>query len=60
VLEVDGEATFVQFLGNEKVLCIENEEINSLPTINRRTCNLIGHIWLRNLLIKHHIADGRS
>ena len=43
-------------VGSGEVLHIAKKEINSVHTINRRKCNLIGHILLRNCLIEHHIA----
>jgi hypothetical protein len=43
-------------LGNGEVFHIVEEEINSLPKINRKKYNLIGHILLGNCLIKHDTA----
>jgi hypothetical protein len=49
-----GEALF-NCVGNG-VLPIGKEENYSLPTINRRTGNLIGHILHGNCLTKHDIS----
>ena len=43
-------------VGKEEVFLIVKKESNSLHTINRRKCNLIGPIWLGNCLIVHDIA----
>ena len=43
-------------VGNEETLRIFREESNSVHKINRRKCNLIGHILLVNCLIEHDIA----
>ena len=44
-------------VGKEEVFLIVKKESNSLHTINRRKCNLIGHISLGNCLIVHEIAN---
>jgi hypothetical protein len=43
-------------VGNEGVLHIVKEGVSSVPTVNRRKCNLIGHILLRNCRIENDIA----
>jgi hypothetical protein len=44
-------------VGNEEVLRRVKEERNILCTIKRRKDNWIGHILLRNCLLKHVIED---
>jgi len=41
---------------NEEVLQRVKEEINILPTINRRKASWIGHILRSNCFLKHVIA----
>jgi len=43
-------------VGNEEVLCIVKEEINSVNKINRKEYKLVGNILLGNCLIKNEIA----
>jgi hypothetical protein len=44
---------------HEDVLLRVNEERNIIHTIKRRKANWIGHIWLRNCLLKHDIEGKR-
>ena len=63
VLEEDGETDFVQLCGKWRSTAYSQRRSSSVHTINRRKCNLIGHILLRNCLIGNDIArkkDGRS
>jgi hypothetical protein len=41
-----------------EVLHRVKEERNILHTINRRKGNWIGHIWIRNCLLKH-VIEGK-
>ena len=42
--------------GNEDVLHIAKEKRSSVHAIERRNCNLVGHVFLENCLTKHDIA----
>jgi hypothetical protein len=58
VLEMDGEVSWTDRVRSEDVLHRVKEDRNILHTIKRRKANWIGHILLRNCLLKH-VVEGK-